>query len=223
MSHGGPETGDSKVTASIVDAWLGYFKEIGIMESLTSKSNRWLRKTTAAGMIPFLLVQAFIAIFCVPQTFADGKEKLQKVTWRELPLYLTGEEQVTIRVPGGAVRGDVVSVQENGIHLEDITMATDSQRYPSGAEALILRDAVKEIRFETLQGKMRNVGTAIGAIGGLFLVPGMTVGLSGVQSEGCRAMAALAGMIAGSVGFGWLGHRLGKKADLKTIVIKIAN
>ena len=170
-----------------------------------------------------MLAQASIALFCVPQTLADSTEKHQRVTWRELPLILTGEEQVTIRVPGGALRGDVVSVQKTGIHLHDITMATDRLRYPSGAEALILRDAVQEIRFETLQGKMRNVGTAIGAIGGLFLVPRMAVGLSGAQSEGGRAMAALAGMIAGSVGFGWLGHRLGKKADLKTIVITIAN
>ena len=125
------------------------------MESLTSKSSRWLRKATAAGMIPLLLTQASIAMYCVSQTLADRTEKHQRVTWRELPLYLTGEEKVTIRVSGGAVRGDVVSVQENGIHLQRITMATDTQRYPSGAEALILRDAVQEIRFETLQGKMR--------------------------------------------------------------------
>ena len=74
------------------------------------------------------------------------------MTWKSLPVYLSGEEQVTIRLSEGAVRGDVVSVQENGIHLQLITMATDRKRYPEGAEALILRDAVKEIRFETIHG-----------------------------------------------------------------------
>ncbi len=191
------------------------------METLTRKRNRWLRKTTVAGIIPLVLAQALIALFCVPQTLADVTEKHQRVTWRELPLHLTGVDQVTIRVPGGAVRGDVVSVQENGIHLEDITMATNRQRYPSGAEALILRDAVKEIRFDTLQGKMRNVGTAIGAIGGLYLGAGIAVGLYGVR-EGAH-LPATVGMVVGSVGFGWLGHRLGKKEDLKTIVITIAD
>ena len=34
------------------------------MESLTSHKSRWLRKTTAAGMIPLLLAQASIALFC---------------------------------------------------------------------------------------------------------------------------------------------------------------
>ena len=34
------------------------------MESLTSRSSGWLRKTTAAGMIPLLLAQASIALFC---------------------------------------------------------------------------------------------------------------------------------------------------------------
>ena len=95
------------------------------MESLTNKSNRRLRKTTAAGMIPLLLAQVSIAAFCVPQTLTAGTEEHHKVIWEALPVLLNGEEKVTIRVSGGAVRGDVVSVQENGVHLQFITMATD--------------------------------------------------------------------------------------------------
>ena len=34
------------------------------MESLTTNRSGWLRKTTAAGMIPLLLAQASIALFC---------------------------------------------------------------------------------------------------------------------------------------------------------------
>ena len=44
------------------------------MESLASKSDGWLRKTTAVGMIPLLLTQVSIALFCVPQTLMAGKE-----------------------------------------------------------------------------------------------------------------------------------------------------
>lgn len=58
------------------------------MESLTSKSSRWLRKATAAAMILLLEAQASIARFCVSQTLADETEKHQREIWRELPLYL---------------------------------------------------------------------------------------------------------------------------------------
>lgn len=70
---------------------------------------------------------------------------------------------------------------------------------------------------------MRSVGTAIMAIEGFYLGAGMAVSLTGARQEGSRAIVALAGGIAGSVGFGWLGHGLGKKTDLKTFVIAIAD
>lgn len=147
--HGGQESDDSTVTAS-VDGWLSHFKEVGIMGSLTS---RWLRKNRAAGVIPLLLAQVSVALVCVPQTLTAGTDEHHKVIWEALPVLLNGEEKVTIRISGGAVRGDVVSVQQKGIHIQRITMATDSTRYPGGSKALIPRDAVKEIRFETRQKK----------------------------------------------------------------------
>ena len=186
------------------------------MESLTNKSNRRLRKTTAAGMIPLLLAQVSIALFCVPQTLTAGTEEHRKVIWEALPVLLNGEEKVTIRVSGGAVRGDVVSVQDNGIHLQRITMATDRQRYPGGAEALIPRNSIKEIRFETLQGSARQVGVIIGGIGGPFL-------LGRILPEFSDGATALVGLVVATVGFGWLGYSLGKQADRETTIITIAD
>ncbi len=186
------------------------------MGNFTLKSNRCLRKTTAAGMIPLLLVQVSVAAFCVPQTLTAGTETHQRVTWKELPVFLDGEEQVTIRFSDGAVRGDVVSVQENGIHLQRITMATDRQRYPRGEEALVPRGAVKEIRFETLQGNMRSVGTVIGGFAGPIL-------LGRILPEFSDGATAMVGLVAMTVGFGWLGYSLGKNADRKTTIITIAD
>ena len=190
------------------------------MENLTRKSNRRLRKTTAAGMIPLLLAQVSIALFCVPQTLTAGTAKHHKVIWEALPVLLNGEEKVTIRVSGGAVRGDVVSVQDNGIHLQRITMATDRTRYPRGSEALIPRDAVKEIRFETLRGSRRQVGTLVGGIGGLFVGPYLAAALSQSSEAG---PAVLAGLVVGPLGGGSLGYWLGKKTDRETIILTIAD
>ena len=64
ISHGGQETDDPRAAASVLVGCLSHFKEVGIMKSLTHKSNRWLRKTTAAGMIPLLLAQVLLAL-CV--------------------------------------------------------------------------------------------------------------------------------------------------------------
>ena len=191
------------------------------MEHLTRKSSKWLRKTTAAGMIPLLLPQVSIALFCVPQTLTAGTEKHHKVVWEALPVLLNGEEKVTIRVSGGAVRGDVVSVQKNGIHLQRITMATDRKRYPGGSEALIPRDAVKEIRFETLRGSMRMVGTLVGGIGGLFFGPALAAAFT--EPRDGVGLAVLAGLVVGPWGFGSLGYKLGKEADRETIILTIAD
>ena len=191
------------------------------MESLTNKSNRRLRKTTAAGMIPLLLAQVSIALFCVPQTLTAGTEEHHKVIWEALRVLLNGEEKVTIRVSGGAVRGDVVSVQENGVHLQRITMATDRQRYPAESEALIPRDAVKGIRFETLRGSGRMVGGLIGGIGGLFLVPALAAAFTEPR-DGVN-LAVLAGLVVGPLGFGSLGYHMGKEADRETITLTIAD
>lgn len=187
------------------------------MDSLTRKNRSWLRKTTAAEMIPLLLAQVLIALFCVPQNLNAGKSNYQKVSWESLPLFLNGEKQVTIRVSGGAVRGDVVSVQDNGVHLQRITLATDRKRYPAGSEALVPRDAVREIRFDTLHGNLRQMGILAGAIGGLLL------GGTAFASEAADDGHGVSGGIVLSAAFGWLGYRLGKEADRETTVITIAD
>lgn len=187
------------------------------MDSLTRKSNRWLRKTTAAGMIPLLLAHVLIALFCVPQNLNAGKSNCQEVAWESLPLFLNGQEQVTIRVSGGAVRGDIVSVQDKGIHLQRITVATERQRYPVESEALVPRDAVREIRFETVQGSLRQVGILAGGIGGFFL------GGAVIASEDSDDGHAVPMAIVVSAALGWLGYRLGKEADRETTIITIVD
>ena len=58
------------------------------MESLTSHKSRWLRKTTAAGMIPLLLAQASIALFC---SFShEGNQRGKGQLPSQLPSYRAG-------------------------------------------------------------------------------------------------------------------------------------
>ena len=194
------------------------------MRILTSTNGRWPKKVTSLGSIPLLLTQVLISLVCVPATLKAGTEFRREMTWEELPAFLEGETRVTIVLSEeGAVRGDAVSVQENGIHLQRITMATDRKRYPEEADALIRRGAVQEIHFETMQGNMRTVGAVVGGVGGFFLVPGMVAGLTGAREGGSVAIAVLVGMIGGSVGLGSLGYRLGKNADRETTIITIVD
>ena len=181
------------------------------------KTGRRPRKATAAGLIPLLLAQVLIALFCVPQNLNAGKSNYQKVAWESLPLFLNGEEQVTIRFSGGAVRGDVVSVQDKGIHLQRITLATDRQRYPVGSEALVPKASVREIRFDTLEGSLRQVGILAGGIGGFFLAAAIFASDAADDGHG------VPGAIALSAAFGWLGYRLGRETDRETTIIIITD
>ena len=69
------------------------------MRRLTITNGGWLRKTTTAGMIPLLLAQILVALFCVPETLNAGKSNYLEVAWESLPLILNGEEQVTTGSP----------------------------------------------------------------------------------------------------------------------------
>ena len=129
------------------------------MESLTNKSSRWLRKTTAAGMIPLLLAQVSIALFCVPQSLTAGTEIRREMTMEELREFLSGEEQFTVLLSkGGAVRGNGVTILADSIHLGRIAKATDEKRHRRGTETSIAIGSVKEIRVEKMRGKLAAFG-----------------------------------------------------------------
>ena len=83
------------------------------------------------------------------------------MVWNELPAFLEGEKKVTIVLAeGGAVRGDVAGVPDNGIHLSRVSMTTNGWLYPTGSDALIPRSSVKEIRVEK-RGGLNRVGGAV--------------------------------------------------------------
>ena len=158
MSHRGQGTDESSVTARVTDGWLSHFKEVGILENLTQKISKWLWKTTVAGMIPLLLMQVLIALFCVPETLNADTEIRREMTMEELRDFLSGEDQLTVLLSeGGAVRGDVIAVQDHGIHLGRVTMATDGTRFHGGGDAIVPKALVKEICFDSLQGSQRMV------------------------------------------------------------------
>ena len=75
------------------------------MVTLIRKSNRWLRKTTAAGIIPLLLAQVLIALVCVPEALNAATEIRREMTMEELRDFVSGEKQLTVLLSeGGAVR-----------------------------------------------------------------------------------------------------------------------
>ena len=191
------------------------------MESLTRKSNRRPRKTTAAGMIPLLLAQVLIALFCVPETLNAGTEIRREMTMEELREFLSGEEQFTILLSeGGAVRGDRITIPADSVHLGRITRATDEKRYPRGSETSIARDSVKEIRVEKMRGSLRWSG----AFG--FGIPGCLIGYvigaaepRRIKSETIRTIVAFGLPVGGAS----LGYWLGKRKDRETIIITIVD
>ena len=172
----------------------------------------WLRTITAAALI-FLLL-------CVPQTLHADIDVRDEMTWKELES-LVGQRDVTVALKeGGAVRGDIVADVDHGIHLQFITMATDRQKYPAGTQVLVPRDEVEELRFETEGFGLRVAGLLAGGFGGGALG---AAAAGGSRNWDSAADAILIGWISGTVAGGWLGYKLGKKADLQTHIIMIAD
>lgn len=188
------------------------------MKYCTCGNSSWLRKTTATGLGPLLLLQVSIAVLCVPKTLSAGTENRREMAWKELTL-LKDEPNVTISLyEGGAVRGDVVTVQQHGIHLHRITMATDRQRYPRDSYALIARSDVKEIRVETLRGSLRWSGALGFGLLGCWMGAGFALG----DLPAIRNSAAGATVWFGSiVGATFLGYKLGERKDRETTTITV--
>ena len=193
------------------------------MRSYTNKNEGRPRNTTAMGMMPLLLVQVLIALFCVPNTLEARSETRRETHWEGLPYLVYGDSTVTIMLTeGGAVRSDSVTVLDDGIHLHRITMATDSKRYPWGSETSIARGSVKEIRVERLVGNARKQGLMLG-IGGGSLLPA-AFGVRGWgEWSGAAAVGRIIGFVAAPVGGGILGHWLGKRLDRHTTIITITD
>ncbi len=190
------------------------------MESLTNKSSRWLRKTTAAGMIPLLLAQVSIALFCVPQSLTAGTEIRREMTMEELREFLSGEEQFTVLLSkGGAVRGNEVTILADSIHLGRVR-ATDGHRHPNGSETSIATSSIKEIRVEQIRGSLRWSGAvAFGFVGFLF-----GYGLNIAEGRLLKN-PALGGtiLVSSTVGGTSLGYWLGKRKDRETTIITIVD
>lgn len=193
------------------------------MRQIANKIDGRLRKTTAVTLLPCLMAQVLIAGFCVPQTLKAGTERFRKMTWEELPGFLDGQEKVTILLAeGGAVRGDVLTVMPDNIHLHRVSMATDWKHAAFDSETSIPRGSVKEIRVESMRDALRAAGAVLGGVGGFFLVPlalvGPTIGESSREGN-----LLIGGMVGGAVGGGLLGYHLGKRRDRETIIITIAD
>ena len=189
------------------------------MESLTRKSNRWLRKTTAAGMIPLLLAQVLLALFCVPETLNAGTEMRREMTMEELREFLSGEEQFTILLSeGGAIRGNGITILADGIHLGHVTRATDGKRHPIGSETVISIGSVKEVRVAKMRGFDRKLGPVL--FGGSALALGWFIGFRTSVRESSD-VAFFATVIGMPVGATVLGYWVGKESDRETTIITI--
>ena len=178
----------------------------------------WLEKITAVRLVLFLLAQFAIGLFCVPGTVRAGSKTHHDVAWEALSL-LNGEHDVTIRLSeGGAVRGDVVTVREAGIHLHRITMATDRERFPGGSDALIPKDSVREIRVEKMRSSARIAGGVLGGLGSLLMTGAVIY-----HTEPDPTPALWFALLGSSVGGGSLGYWLGKRWDRETTIITITD
>ncbi len=197
------------------------------MESLTSKSSRWLRKVTSAGFVPLLLAQVLIALFCVPETLQSGTEIRREMTMEELREFLSGEEQLTVLLSeGGAVRGNGITILADSIRLDRITRATDGKRHAIGSETSIAIGTVKEIRVEKMRGSLRHSGAVgLGILGGCFSPTAL--GVRGWwfdwEETWRRPTRTWIGLVIGTMGGASLGYWLGKRKDHVTTIITIVD
>jgi len=193
------------------------------MRRIANKIAQRFRKITAAALIPCLMAYVLIAGLCVPQTLRAGTEKFREMTWEDLPGFLDGEKQVTILLAeGGAVRGDVLSVLPERIHLHRVSMASDWKHAAFDSETSISRESVKEIRVEAMRGGARIAGAVLGGVGGFFLVPLALVGPT-IGESSSEAYLLYGGLVGGTVGGGIIGYQLGKRRDRETIIISIVD
>ncbi len=77
------------------------------MRSLASKNSGWLREAPSAGLVPLLLAQVLIALFCVPETLKAGTEIRRELVGEQLPPLLNGEKKVTIVLAEGGPSGAI--------------------------------------------------------------------------------------------------------------------
>ena len=194
------------------------------MENLTKNKGRSFQKTMAAGMIPLLLAQVLIALFCVPETLKAGTEIRREMTMEELREFLSGEEQFTILLSeGGAVRGNGITILADGIHLDHITRATDGKRHPGGSETVISIGSVKEVRVEKMRGFDRKLGPVVGGgvAFGLWLAIYGSVGIGeGGSTSDNLILPTLIGL---PVGGAIIGYWFGKDSDRETTIITIVD
>ena len=185
------------------------------MRSLTLKNGRWIRITSAAGLAPLMLVRVSIALMCLTQTLKAGSEIRRELAWQDLPAVLHGDKVTVTLSEGGAVRGGVVVVQEDGLYLPKVTMATDGTRYPGGFDASVPRDSVKEIRVDRVLDDAAVGGAVVGAV--------TAFGLTGLTLLSTRWDPSLewTTLLVSPVGGGFLGHRLGKRLGRETTIITI--
>ena len=191
------------------------------MRIFTIKNGRWLRKATTAGLVPLLLSQVLIVLFCVPETLNADTQIRREMTMEELRGFLRGEEQLTILLSeGGAVRGNEITIFADSIHLGHITRATDGKRHPKGSETAIAIGSVKEIRVERMRGSLRWSGAlGFGIAGGLL---GYCMSASDprrIKDPAIDTVVFLGSPVGGAV----LGYWLGKRKDHETMIITIVN
>ena len=193
------------------------------MRSLASRNKGWIKKFSALGVIPLLLAQVATGLFCAPRTERFGSAIYRKMEWKELPAFLDGEKRVTVVLAeGGAVRGQLVGVPDNGIHLGRVSMTTDGWRFPTDSDALVPRSSVKEIRVEKRRGPNRVAGSVLGGAGALLLSWLALVPAKLDADSGTDMGIFLATSVGASVGGAILGYRMGKHADVETTIITIA-
>ena len=193
------------------------------MGSLAGRNKGWIRKITGLGVIPLLLAQVATDLFCAPPTKRFGSAIYRKMVWKELPAFLNGEKRITVVLAeGGAVRGELVGIPDNGIHLGRVSMTTDGWRFPTDSDALVPRSSVKEIRVEKSRGPNRVAGSVLGGAGALLL-SWLALAPAKLDADSAGDMGIfLATSVGASVGGAVLGYRMGKHADVETTIIIIA-
>ena len=117
----------------------------------------------------------------------------------------------------------MIGVPDNGIHLGRVSMTTDGWRFPTGSDALVPRSSVKEIRVEN-RGGLNRVGGAVLGGAGAMLLSWLVLAPANLDSDSAGDSNIFwATTIGASVGGAFPGYRMGKREDVETTIITIAD
>lgn len=161
------------------------------------------------------LVAFSLTLLLLGETNAFAAPAPLELKWNELNAAIYGRV-VELTLPGAStVKGEVAAIREDALVLV-VKRTSDPKTTPLG-NAIIPRSSVTLLKLEKLSGKSgRVMGTTLGVLGGVVLGGYIAAKTADDAGPGIAVFLASASAIAVA------GHLIGRAADKRTTLIRVA-